>query len=114
MSESLDELVSRLCDGADSRRQRSLRTVRGECETQRERGSRDFSLVTIGRFSQAAGGPAERALRNRAGAPYRQVIAAYEAVYGAPPQRPRSKAEEDGLLAGISDPQQRARIEIQR
>lgn len=111
MSESLNDLVERLCDGADARRQRSLRTVRDVCEGQRENGSRDFSLVTIGRLSQASGGPAERALRNRAGAPYRRVIAAYRDAHGAPPKRQRSRAEDDGLLEGIRDPNHRARIE---
>jgi hypothetical protein len=114
MSETLEELVECMCDGADPRRQRSLRAVHGACEEHRAHGSRDYSLATIGRLSQARGGPAERALRNKSGAQYRQVIAAHQAAYALPAKPKRSKADEDGLLDGVRDPLQRARIELLR
>ena len=42
---------------ADPRRQRSLSVVDEVCRLQREHGSHDFSVKTIGRLSAARNGP---------------------------------------------------------
>ncbi len=114
MSESPEGVLKRLSEGADPRRQRSLQALHDVCEEQRARGSTDYSPTVLGPLCHAKGGPAERALRNPAGAPYRALIAAHAATHGLPKAAKTSKAEADGLLDGIRDPLQRARIESLR
>lgn len=111
MSERPEEVLLRLSEGADPRRQRSLQIVHEVCQEQRARGSTDYSLGVLGSLCQAKGGPAERALRNPAGGPYRTLIAAHAALHGLPNASKASRAETDGLLDGVADPMQRARIE---
>ena len=114
MSERPEEVLLRMSEGADPRRRRSLQIVHDVCQEQHARGSTDYSLGVLGALCQAKGGPAERALRNPSGAPYRALIAAHAALYGRPKASKASKAEADGLLDGVADPMQRARIEGQR
>jgi len=120
MSESPEDVLKRLSEGADPRRQRSLQALHQVCEEQRARGSTDYSPAVLGPLCQAKGGPAERALRNPAGAPYRALIAAHAALHGSPKAAKAakaanaSKAGTDGLLDGIRDPLQRARIDSLR
>lgn len=111
MSERPEEVLLRMSEGADPRRRRSLQIVHDVCQEQHTRGSADYSLGVLGALCQAKGGPAERALRNPSGAPYRALIAAHAALNGRPKAGKASKAEADGLLDGVGDPMQRARIE---
>jgi len=111
MSERPEEVLLRMSEGADPRRRRSLQIVHDVCQEQHARGSTDYSLGVLGALCQAKGGPAERALRNPSGTPYRALIAAHAALYGRPKASKASKAEADGLLDGVGDPMQRARIE---
>lgn len=111
MSEVPEAVLTRLSQGADPRRQRSLQIVHEVCEEQRARGSTDYSLGVLGSLCQAKGGPAERALRNPAGGPYRTLITAHAALHGHPKASKASRAEADGLLDGVANPMQRARIE---
>lgn len=114
MSESPEDVLKRLSEGADPRRQRSLQALHQVCEEQRARGSTDYSPAVLGPLCQAKGGPAERALRNPAGATYRTLIAAHAALHGSSKAAKASKAETDGLLDGVRDPLQRARIDCLR
>ncbi len=110
--ETPDEVLARLCDGADPRRVRSLRAIHDVCEAQREHGSQDYSLVTIGRLARAKGGPSVAALGNPAGRAYRLLIASHRDAYAVVPARkPRQSDDVDALLVGVRDPLQRARIE---
>lgn len=110
--ETPDEVLARLCDGADPRRVRSLRAIHAVCEAQREHGSRDYSLATIGRLARTTGGPSAAALGNPTGKAYRLLIASHRDAYAAAPrQRKRQSDDVDALLVGIRDPLQRARIE---
>ena len=110
------DVLERLCRGADRRRAASLRTVHAVCEQLVADGAPNFSIKAIGRLSQRKNGPGERALLNPAGAPYRQLIEAHREHAGIRPQRREkaSKGDIEGLLEGIKDPAQRARIELLR
>ena len=60
-------LLEALCAQADPRKMRSLRLIHAICEEQRDRGSKDYSVATIGRLSAGRGGPAAGAIRNKTG-----------------------------------------------
>ena len=55
-----DVLLEALCAGAGPRKASSLRLIHAICVEQRDRGSADYSIATIGRLSAARGGPAAR------------------------------------------------------
>jgi hypothetical protein len=74
----------------------------------------NFSFKAIGRLSHRLKGPGVRALLNPAGGPYRQLIETHRKRAKTGSGHAPSKAERDGLLDGIKDPAQRARIELLR
>ncbi|MBI3144993.1 MAG: hypothetical protein HYZ18_06955, partial [Pseudogulbenkiania sp.] len=83
-------------------------------EEQRQRGSDDYSIATIGRLSAEHGGPSAAAIRNKPGEDYRALIKAYaESVKGRSRKvasKPRTEAEE--LLEGVTDPVLKVRIKL--
>ena len=107
-----EAVLERLCARyTDPRRLRSLAIIDEVCRLQREHGSLDFTLTTIGRLSKARHGPRKETIANPNGAAYRELIAAHEHA-AAPPGSTRNAAQDDEarLLAGIKEPMQRARI----
>ena len=81
---------------------------------QRERGSDDYSIATIGRLSAERGGPAAGAIRNKPGEAYRALIASF--VDPTDRKKPSGRAtratDVDLILEGVSDPVLRARLGI--
>jgi|SRR5471032_1680739 hypothetical protein len=107
-------LIDELCGAATSRKAQSLRLVFAICEEQTERGSRDYSIATIGRISSERGGPSAAAIRNKPGEDYRALIKAYAASVGGHDrkrQTPKATAA-DEILEGISDPVLAVRIKL--
>ncbi|WP_395680452.1 gamma-mobile-trio protein GmtX [Dokdonella sp.] len=111
-TETPDGVLARLrALHADPRRQRSLLVVDEVCRLQREHGSHDFSVKTIGRLSATRNGPGRAAIANPNGAPYRELIDAHQRA--TVPMRAASGGAQDdeaAILAGVSGPLQRARV----
>jgi hypothetical protein len=105
-------LLEALCADADPRKMRSLRLIYAICEEQWDRGSKDYSVATIGRLSAERGGPAAGAIRNKTGEAYRAVIKAFaESVGGKSRKTVDAKSTPaDLILHGVTDPVLRARI----
>ena len=105
-------LLEALCAHADPRKMRSLRLIYAICEEQQDRGSKDYSVATIGRLSVERGGPAAGAIRNKTGEAYRAVIKAFaESVGGKSRKTVDAKSTPaDLILHGVTDPVLRARI----
>src|ERR1700730_14704669 len=105
-------LLEALCAHADPRKTRSLHLIYAICEEQRDRGSKDYSVATIGRLSAERGGPAAGALRNKTGEAYRAVInGVAEAGCGQSRKTGDAKSTPaDLILHGVTDPVLRARI----
>jgi hypothetical protein len=105
-------LLEALCAHADPRKMRSLRLIYAICEEQRDRGSKDYSVATVGRLSVERGGPAAGAIRNKTGEAYRAVIKAFaESVGGKSRKTVDAKSTPaDLILHGVTDPVLRARI----
>jgi hypothetical protein len=109
------QLLVDLCAQASPRKVRSLQLIFALCDEQHERGSRDYSVVTIGRLSADRGGPTAAAIRNKTGEAYRALMKAYADSVGgrsrkvaAAPQRD----EADLVLEGITDPVVRTRVNL--
>lgn len=112
---SPEELLIELSKDASPRRKRSLEIVHSVCKEQSERGSKDFSIVTIGRLSEEAGGPKERTIRNAEGKDYRAIMNAWATFTNGVAKKPRSEKEPsitDEILAGIKDPTVRALVGV--
>lgn len=106
------EFLEALCKGADPRKERSLRLIFGICEEQKKRGSKDYSVATIGRLSNEAGGPSAASIRNKTGEHYRALIKAYAEFAGGKSRKtaePRT-TEADLILEGVTDPVLRSRL----
>src|ERR1700680_5072256 len=112
LNESPKALLEALCAGADPRKTRSLHLIYAICEEQRDRGSKDYSVATIGRLSAERGGPAAGAIRNKTGEAYRAVIKAFaESVGGNSRKTVGAKSTPaDLILHGVTDPVLRARV----
>jgi hypothetical protein len=112
MNEDPKALLEALCANADPRKARSLRLIHAICEEQRDRGSKDYSVTTIGRLSAERGGPAVGAIRNKTGEAYRALIKIFA---GSADRKIRKTADTDSaqadlILEGVIDPVLRARI----
>lgn len=101
-----DEILDLLKGKSNARKQRSLDIISGICKDQLERGSRDFSIATIGRLSSEQGGPSPQTIRNKSGEDFRALIASWaEHSKGAMKKPP--KIQESGIssiLGKINDP----------
>lgn len=108
------DLLDELCKSAHPRKQQSLKLIYRLCEEQHDRGSIDFSIATIGRLSEAAGGPAGAAIRNKTGDDYKALIKTFAGSVGGKARKvsERKGSVLDDILEGVSDPVLRTRIGI--
>lgn len=108
------DLLEELCKNAHPRKQQSLKLIYRLCEEQHDRGSSDFSIATIGRLSEAAGGPAAAAIRNKTGDDYKALIKTFAEFVGGKAKKAseRKGSVLDDILEGVSDPVLRTRIGI--
>ncbi|MDB1112846.1 MULTISPECIES: gamma-mobile-trio protein GmtX [Pseudomonas] len=108
------KLLEQLCLNVHPRKEASLRLIYRLCEEQHARGSRDFSIATIGRLSHEAGGPSAPAIRNKTGDDYKALMKVFASSVGSKPKKSadRKPGVCDELLEGVSDPVLRARIGI--
>lgn len=101
-----DELLDLLKTKSNARKQRSLDVINGICRDQVDRGSKDFSIATVGRLSVEQGGPSPQTMRNKGGDDFRALIATWaEQSKGAMKKPP--KIQESGInsiLGKINDP----------
>jgi hypothetical protein len=111
-NQSTKALLEALCARADPRKIRSLRLIYVICEEQLDRGSKDYSVATIGRLSAERGGPAAGAIRNKTGEAYRAVIKAFADSVGGKTRKTVdvTPSPADVILHGVTDPVLRARI----
>ncbi len=107
-------LLDELCKEATPRKEFSLRLIFRLCEEQHARGSRDYSVTTIGELSKQQGGPSSAAIRNKTGEAYRALLQLYAASVGGKAKKTRDhvRTEDDNLLEGVSDPVLRTRIKL--
>lgn len=108
------KMLEELCKGATQRKAQSLELLYRLCEEQRQRGSDDYSIATIGRLSAEHGGPSTAAIRNKPGEDYRALIKAYaESVQGRSRKvASKLRTEADELLEGVTDPVLKVRIKL--
>lgn len=109
------QLLGELCAQASPRKVRSLELIFALCEEQHERGSKDFSVATIGRLSAQRGGPTAAAIRNKTGEPYRALMKTYADSVGGRSRKVAAgphRDEVDVVLEGITDPVVRTRVNL--
>jgi hypothetical protein len=88
-------------------KQRNLDIIHAVCRELHGLGSRDFSLATVGRMSEARHGMSRNALYNKASEDFRTLIAAWSALTGEPAKKqplPLKPLAEEDLLRRIDDP----------
>jgi type II secretory pathway component PulC len=109
------QLFEQLKAGAkSSRTEKSLEIIHQICKEQSERGAIDFSYGTIGKFSEARGGPKAQPIRNVSGAAYRTLIDAWAKVSegrARKPTRPAASSVHDDVLAMVADPVARVLVQ---
>jgi hypothetical protein len=111
--EKSEALLEALCAHADPRKARSLRLIYAICVEQRDRGSIDYSLATIGRLSADRDGPAAGAIRNKTGEAYRALIKTFADSTTGGKARNANGAHADRvdlIMEGVTDPVLRARL----
>lgn len=112
MSQKAHDLLEQLCKDADPRKDKSLRLIYSICEEQKKRGSRDYSVATIGRLSLEAEGPSAASIRNKTGECYRALIKAYAIGSGGKTRKSAEPHLTDTnlILEGVVDPVLRTRL----
>jgi hypothetical protein len=111
-----EELLAQLKAAArNARKQRNLDLIFEVCREQKQRGSSDFTIATIGRLSEARGGPKHQSIRNENGDGYRALIACWANHTGGHTKRPTKAPDElnERLLRLIPDPAVRAAVGAQ-
>ncbi|MBT9521298.1 MAG: hypothetical protein IV101_10415 [Dechloromonas sp.] len=107
------DILDELCKISTARKQLSLRLIYKICEEQHQRGSRDFSIATIGRLSSENKGPSAAAIRNKTGEDYRSLIRVYaESVNGDTKKTKTNNHPSDNIVNSITDPVTRIRVNI--
>jgi hypothetical protein len=102
-----DQVLERLKSGVRPQKQRNLDIIHAVCRELHQLGSRDFSLATVGRMSEARHGMSRNALYNKASEDFRTLIAAWSAFAGEPARKqpsPQKPLAEEDLLRRIDDP----------
>jgi hypothetical protein len=84
------KLLAEMEAQASTRKTETLRLLAAICTEQIERGSRDFSVATIGRISSERGGPSAAAIRNKPGEDYRALLKAFAESAGGHAKKKRA------------------------
>lgn len=94
----------------NSRRIKNLDILHAVCQEQFERGSKDFTVATIGRLSEEKHGPATQSIRNKSGECYSALIACWARHTGGTVKRLPKPADTPlaAILEKIDDPAVRA------
>jgi hypothetical protein len=110
------EVLELLKANASKRKKGTLNLLYRLMENHSKKGEIDFSIATIGRLSEAHGGPSTQAIRNKTGIDYKTLIEAFaEEAKPKVSQRPAktsaslSLSDED-ILKKIAEPALRAVI----
>ena len=110
-----DEVLAALKREATPRTQRSLDLLHTLCQEQHQKGSRDFSVATMGRLSSERGGPSAQPIRNKTGVHYRALLAAWAAHVDGLTRKPPARAEPgvaEDVLGMIPDAAVRAVVGV--
>lgn len=102
-----DQVLRRLKSGVRPQKQRNLDIIHAVCRELHQLGSRDFSLATVGRMSEARHGMSRNARYNKTSEDFRTLIAAWSAFAGEPAKKqpsPLKPLAEEDLLRRIDDP----------
>lgn len=105
-----EQLLDQLKTSATIRKVKSLEVLNAVCREQFERGSKDFTIATIGRLSEEKGGPAAQSIRNKTGDDFKALISAWVNHTGGSTKR-QPKLNDNPLYAvleKIPDPAVRA------
>lgn len=105
-----DELLEQLKATANPRKRTNLDIVHGVCREQFERGSKDFSVATIAKFTAERGGPIRQTIHNKTGDDFKGLIAAWASHTGGLSRKPRKVNENPvfAVLEKIENPAVRA------
>lgn len=105
-----DAMYEELKKVANSRKAESLKIVHDVCREQFERGSKDFSIATIGRISEEKGGPKAQTIRNKTGDDFKGLISAWASHTGGARKREPKPSENPmhAIMEKIADPGVRA------
>lgn len=105
-----DQLLDRLKTTAHTRKAKSLEILHDVCREQFERGSKDFTIATIGRLSLEKGGPATQSIRNKTGDDFKALITAWASHTGGAVKRQPKLSNNPlyAVLEKIPDPAIRA------
>jgi hypothetical protein len=101
-----DDLLDQLKKTATPRKQQTLELIHDVCREQYERGSRDFSVVTIARVAATRGGPSKGAIHNKTGDDYKGLIKAWAEHTGGVTRKVRQVSENpySALIDKIENP----------
>lgn len=104
-------LAALLAKGGRPVKLRNLQTMHEICRAQYESGSRDISIVTIGKLCESQGLLTARGLYNAPMADYRNLIKIWAEYAGPPAPKPAKQLATDEYLMQINDPAIRAIVQ---
>lgn len=104
-----DQIFETLMLGARPQKQKNLQIIHDICAELQRLGSKDFSLATVGRMSEARGGISQRALYNSTSGDFKVLIRAWAnfatANKATTKTKPSGQSTSDSdLLRKIDDP----------
>jgi hypothetical protein len=88
---------------AKTKTAKTLSAIHQMCKEQFERGSVDFTVATIGKLSDAAGGISAQSIRNPSGKVYKTLINAWAKHKSPPKNTAKQLKPKDAWVEGIED-----------
>lgn len=101
-----EEVLEHLKAKSNPRKAKNLDILHAVCKEQHERGSRDFSVATIGRLSAERGGPVKSTIHNATGDDFKGLIKAWADHTGGVLRKVKRVSEDPfaAVLEKITDP----------
>ena len=110
------EVLASLKENSGKRTSKSLDLLYSVLEKQSKQSTKDFSIVTIGKLSEQAGGPSTQTIRNKTGLHYQTLISAWADWSNVTMKKPlmhksrQAETNDMDILKNITEPVLRALV----
>jgi hypothetical protein len=108
-NQTIETIYNELYEQATTRTKQSLEILKAACESQVNIKATDFTVATIGLLSDELGGIKAKAMRNKEGKHFKQLVEAYSAIYSPKVTKPTKKDPLD-WISDIEDAGTRIKV----
>lgn len=108
-NKTIETIYNELYEQATTRSKKSLKIIKAACDSQVNIKATDFTIATIGLLSEELGGIKAKAMRNKEGKHFKQLVSAYSDRYSTKVTKPPKKDPLD-WISDIEDAGTRIKV----